>query len=78
MFEWLGRFFENDDKSVGSRIAYARIPIGGSFLALLSSCGWDHPQPRRPRRPNMRIVGEEFVLFLKHIEESVRRHGIVM
>jgi hypothetical protein len=69
MFEWLGRFFENDDKSVGSRIAYAWIPIVGSFLALLSSCVWDHLHPRRPRRPNMRIVGEEFVLFLKHIEE---------
>jgi hypothetical protein len=32
----------------------------------------------RPRRSHMRIVGEQFVLVLKQIEESVSRQGIVL
>jgi hypothetical protein len=32
----------------------------------------------RPRRSHMRIVGEQFVLLLKQIDESVRRDGVVL
>jgi hypothetical protein len=45
LFQWLARFFENDDKSRAGRFWYAWLPIVGSALALISSGAWDHLHP---------------------------------
>jgi hypothetical protein len=42
VFQWIGRIFENDDKSLVARFWYLWLPVSGSALALILSFAWDH------------------------------------